>query len=67
MPQVEQAPRRSAADLRALYRALGVREETLMRAIQFSDAGSVAPTIPKLPKIKRRRGRPVKYKSRPKA
>lgn len=59
MPRVEQAPPRSAGDLRALYRALGVREETLIRAIQFTEAGSVAPIL-KLPKIKRSRGRPVK-------
>jgi hypothetical protein len=43
MPPVGQA---SAEDLRTLYRALGVSEETLTRAIQFAAAGSVEPTIP---------------------
>jgi hypothetical protein len=55
MSQARQAPLQSTEDLRTLYRALGVSEETLARAIQFSEA----PTTPELPKIKQRRGRPL--------
>jgi hypothetical protein len=58
MPQVGQAPIRSAEDLRTLYLALGMSEETLTRAIQFTETRSDAPTMPKLPKIRRRPGRP---------
>jgi hypothetical protein len=58
MPQVGQAPIRSAEDLRTLYRALGMSEETLSRAVQFTEMRSDAPTLPKLPKIRRRPGRP---------
>jgi hypothetical protein len=54
MPQARQA----TEDLRILYRALGVSEETLTRAIQYTEARSDAPTMPELPKIKQRRGRP---------
>jgi hypothetical protein len=62
MPQVEQAPIRSAEDLRALYRALGVSEETLMRAIQFTELGSDGPNVSK---IKRRPGRPPSKSPKP--
>jgi hypothetical protein len=58
MPQVGQAPIRSAEELRTLYRALGMSEETLTRAIQFTKAGSGASAMPKLPKTRRRRGPP---------
>jgi hypothetical protein len=54
MPQARHAALQSSEDLRKLYRALGVSEKTLARAIQFSEA----PTTPELPKIKQRRGRP---------
>jgi hypothetical protein len=59
MHQIGQAPRRSTEDLRTLYRALGVSEETLTRAIQFTEAQvqSDAPDTPELP-IKRRAGGP---------
>jgi len=56
MPQVGQAPLQSTEYMRTVYRALGVSEETLTRAIQFTEALSAAPSMPKLPKIKRRRG-----------
>ena len=58
MPQVRQTPLRSTEELRALYRALGVSEQTLTRAIQYSERWADAPTVPELPKIKQRRGRP---------
>ena len=53
-----QAPHHSTEHLRTVYRALGVSEQTLERAIQFSEARSDVPTMPELPKIKQRRGRP---------
>jgi hypothetical protein len=58
MPQARQAPLHSTEDLRNVYRALGVSEQTLERAIQYSEARSDGPTSPELPKIKQRRGRP---------
>jgi hypothetical protein len=53
MPQVG-----STEDLRTLYRSLGMSEETLTRAVQFTEALSGTAAVPGLPKIKRRRGRP---------
>jgi hypothetical protein len=58
MPQARQAPLRSTEDLRTVYRALGLSEQTLERAIQYSEARSDGPTTPELPEIKQRRGRP---------
>jgi hypothetical protein len=58
MPQAPQASLQSTEDLRRLYRALGVSEQTLARAIQYSEARSDGRTTPELPKIKQRRGRP---------
>jgi hypothetical protein len=58
MPQARQAPLRSTEDLRTVYRALGLSEQTLERAIQYSEAWSDGSTTPELPEIKQRRGRP---------
>jgi hypothetical protein len=58
MPQASQAPLQSTEDLGTLYRALGVSEQTLARAIQYSEARSDGPTTPELPEIKQRRDRP---------
>src|SRR6267154_4817210 len=58
MPQVRPAPLQSTDDLRTMYRALGLTEQILTRAIQFFEARSDAPTMPELPKIKQRRSRP---------
>jgi hypothetical protein len=57
MPDPRHAARQSTEDLRTLYRALGVSEQTLARAIQYSEARSDGLTPPELPKIRRRRGR----------
>jgi hypothetical protein len=65
MPRARQAPHHSTEDLRTVYRALGVSEQTLERAIQFFEARSDAPTSPELPKIKPRRGRPRQDVRRP--
>jgi hypothetical protein len=65
VPQVGQAPIRSAEDLRTLYRALGMSEETLTRAIQFTET-EAAPATPTLRKGRRRPvAPPSKSKSRP--
>jgi hypothetical protein len=58
MPQARQAPLHPTEDLRTVYRALGVSEQTLERAIQYSEGRSDRPTTAKLPEIKQRRGRP---------
>jgi hypothetical protein len=58
MPQARQAPLHSTEDLRTVYRALGLSEQTLERAIQYSQARLDGPTTPELPEIKKRRGRP---------
>jgi hypothetical protein len=60
MPQVG-----STEDLRTLYRSLGMSEETLTRAVQFTEALSGTAAVPGLPKIKRRRGRPGRQNVRP--
>jgi hypothetical protein len=43
MPQARKAPIRSTEDIRTFYRTLGVREQTLARAIQYSESRSEAP------------------------
>jgi hypothetical protein len=57
MPNARHAALQSKEDLRTLYRALGVSEQTLARAIQYSQARSDGSTVSELPKIKQRRGR----------
>jgi hypothetical protein len=42
MPLVRQTPIQSTEDLRTLYRALGVSDQTLARAIQYFEARSDA-------------------------
>jgi hypothetical protein len=54
MPQIR--THRSTDDLRPVYRALGLSEETIARAIQYS---KIAPPDERpSPELERRRGRP---------
>ena len=53
MPQVRQLLDQSAEHLRDVYRALGMREQTLERAINYR-VGSEEPAA----NVKQRRGRP---------
>jgi hypothetical protein len=56
MPQIRKVSRQSTGDdLRLVYRALGLSEETIARAIQYSKIG---PDERPVPEVERRRGRP---------
>jgi hypothetical protein len=59
MPQIRTTSRQSIGDdLRPVYRALGLSEETIARAIQYS---KIAPPDERpSPEVERRRGRPRK-------
>jgi hypothetical protein len=56
MPRIRTTSHSSIGDgLRAVYRALGLSEETIARAIQYSKIG---PDERPAPEVERRRGRP---------
>jgi hypothetical protein len=55
MPQMRTTSHPSIEDLRPVYRALGLSEETIARAIQYS---KMPPDERPAPKVERRRGRP---------
>jgi hypothetical protein len=55
MPQIRTTSHPSIDDLRPVYRALGLSEETIARAIQYSKIG---PDERPAPELERRRGRP---------
>jgi hypothetical protein len=58
MPQIRTTSRQSIGDdLRPVYRALGLSEETIARAIHYSKIG---PDERPSPEVERRRGRPRK-------
>jgi hypothetical protein len=55
MPQIRTTSHPSIDDLRPVYRALGLSEETIARAIQYS---KMRPDERPAPEVERRRGRP---------